>query len=772
MQMGAPPKNQSNAFGHGDEEDILQAVVIADSFNERFMPLTLDRPRCLLPLLNVPIIEYTFEFLAISGVQEVILLCRAHADQIRHYIARSRWAKPTSTMHIQIVVAPESMSVGDGLREVDARGLIHGDFILVSGDVVSNMDLGRALEVHRKTRQADKNVIMTMVLKRASPFHRSRERCEGAVFVIDGQTRECLGYEPVDSEERTRKIRLDAARLEGHPEVSLRYDLMDCQIDICSLNVLALFTENFDYQDMRKDFVRGVLQSDILGLRISTHILREEYAARVRTPRLYASISRDLIARWMFPIVPESNLLEEERPLSFRRGYQYIGPDVVFSRSAQIGEYCVIGASVTVGEGAKLSHSVLGACCQIGPDVVLDGVFLGEGCLIEAGCRIAHSILADNVLVKAGSVIEAGCLITSNVTIGPKAHLPAHTRVAKLTEHVDVTLNSFSIGSDPSDPGLLGDAATVPAGAQSTYERLRMLGRDSDGVVWEGVTDPVDDEEALGELEAEDEAARLERKTAFALDDANSHYSPPSFLRNDSMEPSSSDDDDDEFEDEHDGHGGYPAMDDDVTEHGDVASIHSTEHQCKSKQFVREAVDLVLHAIDSTFSPADSIDNAALEVNGLKFACNASFQDCQLAILTALFSRTESGPALATSLPKLWGRWSPLLAKFTLGHEEQLGLISMICNLCKTHSNPSDDGSSKPFERAFNIAIPILYKTDVLDDSAITAWYEAESAAAGPDSLYCRQIRAFVTWLQADESDEDESDETSSDMGSASSDSE
>lgn len=236
-----PPKGSATGgagvFGSGVEEDILQAVVIADSFNERFMPITLDKPRCLLPLLNVPIIEYTFEFLAISGVQEVILLCRAHADQIKHYVARSRWAKPTSTMHIQIVVAPESMSVGDGLREVDARGLIHGDFILVSGDVLSNMNLARALEIHRKTRTQDKNVIMTMVLKRASPCHRSREHCEGAVFVIDSASKECLAYEPIDSELHTKKLSFDVEKLEGHPELTFRYDLMDCQIDICSLNV-------------------------------------------------------------------------------------------------------------------------------------------------------------------------------------------------------------------------------------------------------------------------------------------------------------------------------------------------------------------------------------------------------------------------------------------------------------------------------------------------------------------------------------------------------
>ena len=78
-------KNANAGFG-GDNEKVLQAVVMADSFNERFMPITLDRPRCLLPLVNVPIIEYTFEFLAVSGVQEVLLFCRSHADQIKQYI--------------------------------------------------------------------------------------------------------------------------------------------------------------------------------------------------------------------------------------------------------------------------------------------------------------------------------------------------------------------------------------------------------------------------------------------------------------------------------------------------------------------------------------------------------------------------------------------------------------------------------------------------------------------------------------------------------------
>ncbi len=40
-----------------DVEDRLQAVVLTDSFETRFMPLTAVKPRCLLPLANVPLIE-------------------------------------------------------------------------------------------------------------------------------------------------------------------------------------------------------------------------------------------------------------------------------------------------------------------------------------------------------------------------------------------------------------------------------------------------------------------------------------------------------------------------------------------------------------------------------------------------------------------------------------------------------------------------------------------------------------------------------------------
>ena len=47
----------------------------------------LIKQQCLLPLANTPLIEYTLEFLANAGVEEVILYCGNHTDQVEEYLA-------------------------------------------------------------------------------------------------------------------------------------------------------------------------------------------------------------------------------------------------------------------------------------------------------------------------------------------------------------------------------------------------------------------------------------------------------------------------------------------------------------------------------------------------------------------------------------------------------------------------------------------------------------------------------------------------------------
>lgn len=67
---------KNNKKDHSDDvkrEQKLQAVILADSFTSTFRPISIHTPKVLIPLVNVPMIEYTIEFLAQNGVEEVYL---------------------------------------------------------------------------------------------------------------------------------------------------------------------------------------------------------------------------------------------------------------------------------------------------------------------------------------------------------------------------------------------------------------------------------------------------------------------------------------------------------------------------------------------------------------------------------------------------------------------------------------------------------------------------------------------------------------------------
>ena len=107
-------------------------------------------------------------------------------------------------------------------------------------------------------------------------------------MLLDSNTLECLHYEYIRAGET--RLALPREKIGNRADLDIRIDLVDCSIDVCSVDVPALFSENFDYQDLRADFVHGVLTSDILGKTIYVHIPQKGYAARVKDTRSYAAI--------------------------------------------------------------------------------------------------------------------------------------------------------------------------------------------------------------------------------------------------------------------------------------------------------------------------------------------------------------------------------------------------------------------------------------------------------------------------------------------------
>lgn len=103
---------------------------------------------------------------------------------------------------------------------------IHGDFVLISGDTVSNMSLTQALQEHKERRKNDANAIMTMVIKRSKPSRITRQSRLGTdelFMAINPDTKQLLYYEDkADNSKGT--LSLDKTLLAANPAISLHND--------------------------------------------------------------------------------------------------------------------------------------------------------------------------------------------------------------------------------------------------------------------------------------------------------------------------------------------------------------------------------------------------------------------------------------------------------------------------------------------------------------------------------------------------------------------
>jgi translation initiation factor eIF-2B subunit epsilon len=132
--------SEGNAGAESDKrEQKLQAVLMADSFTSTFRPLSWEIPKVLMPLANVPMLEYTVEFLTQNGVEEILVVCVWHAKLVQKFVDN---LVSTKNVAVRCIPMPGCRSAGDALRELDTLGLVRSDpFVLISGDVVANIDL-------------------------------------------------------------------------------------------------------------------------------------------------------------------------------------------------------------------------------------------------------------------------------------------------------------------------------------------------------------------------------------------------------------------------------------------------------------------------------------------------------------------------------------------------------------------------------------------------------------------------------------------------------
>ncbi|EXJ94713.1 hypothetical protein A1O1_03110 [Capronia coronata CBS 617.96] len=429
-----PPKTSKPAGGKGrsgddSKEEPLTAVIVADTFETRFAPFTLERPRCLLSLANTPLIDYTLEYLASAGVQVVYLYPGAHVEQVESYLDSSRWKSPNSPFDSLTILRCMASSVGDVMRDLDQKHLIAGDFLVVTGDVISNFPIEPALRQHKSRREKDKNAIMTMILREAEPGTHDHGGGIVPTFVLDPTKQRCLHYEEsFPGTQFTAHIDPDILK---SPEIDVRQDLIDCRLDICTPDVLSLWSDNFDNQAPRKDFLFGVLKDyELNGKTIHTYIVQDHYASRAADFWFYNAISEDFKRGMVTSLAVENNVFGDTHYDRTQRGH-VVDRSVITARPTKLGAESIVGPRSSIGAGCDIKSTVVGQRCHIGKGTVLDGAYVWDDATIGNNVKILRAIVGNEAFIGDDCIIGEGALISYGVKIAPGTTVPAGARICK-----------------------------------------------------------------------------------------------------------------------------------------------------------------------------------------------------------------------------------------------------------------------------------------------------------------------------------------------------
>ncbi|KAF8478631.1 nucleotide-diphospho-sugar transferase [Russula ochroleuca] len=727
----------STSKNNVDEEtdQVLQAIILADSFNKRFKPLTTDRPKCLLPICNAPLLDWTLEGLALAGVQEVFVICRSHAEQVKAAIQNSRWSHPSTGLKIvPVMTTKETFSAGDAMRDIYTHGIITSDFVLVSGDLVSNIRIDDVVRSHRDRRKTNKDAIMTMVVKESGARHRTRSKGDSAVFVLDQDTSECLHYESVTGYPPKSIAKIPRDILESHPNIEIRNDLIDCSIDVCALEVLSLFQDNFDYGDIRRDFVHGVLTSDLLMKNIYCYIAKEGYAARVQDTRSYDAISKDILSRWTFPLVPDDNYPGGQK-YDHLRGNKYVPMDnsVVLSRTCKIGNNTLLGPSTQVRDEAQVIASTIGARCSIGTGTILRNAYLFDDVTVGPDCVLESCIVGTGVRVGEGSRIARGSLIADDVKLGPGTILRPFDRVSKQRQKSNLTTTE-----DESDEG--DDDSELEEAEQNQPFLSQSLGAGSEAFVWPRRAAEKNDEEVY---ENELESFNNRRLMRLGDDFADLVQSDPGSI---TSEDERSDESDDESVSQ-------PSVSSSVTSAPSVAPASAGEHEFQTE---------VRLSLDRAFSEGHSLENASVELKTLRMASNVPLRRVREAVVASIVERI---PLVEGAVPqraeiKRWvDRWGDLIN--LIGGVDGVETVSILQYHCATSTRV----------HLFGQILAVLYQNDIVEEDDIRNWH-AQPEAKGEDINDRRLLENLQkTWiigarmihqLNEQESDDDEGQSGSS----------
>jgi mannose-1-phosphate guanylyltransferase / phosphomannomutase len=376
----------------------MKAVIMAGGFGTRLRPLTMNIPKPMVPIVNIPIMHRIITLLKKDGITDIVALVYYQPDVIINYF------KDGKDFGVNITYVRAEADFGTAGSVKNAENFIGEDeFLVISGDVLTDIDLSKAIEYHHD-KKSKATIVITRV-KNPLPY--------GIVIVRDSG--EIIRF------------------LEKPSWGEVFSDTINTGIYVLDPSVLEFipYKQEFDFS---KNLFPLLLEKKFPFY----GYIAESYWRDIGTLNDYLEAHLDCLA----------GLVEIEikgERIETPKGVIYVGENAEVADYERFEGVVVIGNNTRIGKKAKIINSVIGSFCEIEDECEIIDSVIWDRTRIKRRAKLTLDVIGYDNFIGEGAEINENVFISDRCTIGNSAKLLPNIKLWPLKVVEDGSILSKSL---------------------------------------------------------------------------------------------------------------------------------------------------------------------------------------------------------------------------------------------------------------------------------------------------------------------------------------
>jgi NDP-sugar pyrophosphorylase family protein len=357
----------------------MKAMIMAAGVGSRLEPLTCNVPKPMVPVVNRPAMEHIIKLLAAGGITQVAANLWYLPEKVRSYFGDGNRFGVELTYSLE----KDLMGTAGGVKKLET--FFNETFVIVSGDALTDVDLGQLLEAHRA-----KGALATIALKEVA------DPSDFGVVITENDGRIKAFQEKPRQEEALSR-------------------LANTGIYIFEPEIFKHIPENTVYDFGKQLFPRLVeLGAAFYGKKI------DAYWCDIGSLIQYRLAHYDILR----------GLVRVDVPGNWHPNALYVGDNSFIAPSARLGAKVVVGSNCHIGPGVEIfGETVIGDHCIIENYSSIFGSILWDHTRIGREARLVECVVAGGCHLKQGATIGSGTILGDDCIVEPGCIIEPNSKI-------------------------------------------------------------------------------------------------------------------------------------------------------------------------------------------------------------------------------------------------------------------------------------------------------------------------------------------------------